>query len=65
MSECTYAHISAMISYNVIVGDTASTVLTRIFGDPSDDGALAFLASREFAIVAATICVSLPLSLYK
>ena len=60
-----FAIISAMISYNVIVGDTFSTVLTRIFGDSSDDGSFAFLASREFIIVAATVCVSLPLSLYK
>ena len=54
-----------MISYNVIVGDTFSTVLTRIIGDTLDDGSLAFLRSREFVIVAATICVSLPLSLHK
>ena len=57
--------ISAMISYNVIVGDTFSTVLIRIFGNSSEDSAFAFLSSREFVIVAATVCVSLPLSLYK
>ena len=53
-----------MIGYNVIVGDTFSTVLTRIFGD-SEEGIIAFLTSREFAIILATIFVSLPLSLYK
>jgi amino acid permease len=51
-----------MVSYNVIVGDTFSKVLSHFFANDDDDS---FVGSREFAIVLATLLVSLPLSLYK
>ena len=54
-----------MTGYPVIVGDTLSMVLPRIFGDVSQDASLSFLTSREFCITVTTIFISLPLSLYK
>ncbi len=50
-----------MTSYNVIVGDTITRVLTRATGlDPGS-----FFARREVVIAITTIIVTLPLSLYK
>ncbi len=51
-----------MISYNVIAGDTVSKVVSRIVGGMPDES---FFATREFAIVATTMFISLPLSLHK
>lgn len=51
----------AMISYNIITGDTLSKVFQRIPGvDPGS-----FFISRHFIIVASTVTFTLPLSLYR
>ncbi|XP_051022541.1 putative sodium-coupled neutral amino acid transporter 11 [Acomys russatus] len=51
----------AMISYNIITGDTLSKVFQRIPGvDPGN-----FFISRHFIIVVSTVTVTLPLSLYR
>ncbi|XP_056649948.1 putative sodium-coupled neutral amino acid transporter 11 isoform X3 [Monodelphis domestica] len=50
----------AMISYNIIIGDTLCKVLQRISGvDPGN-----FFIGRHFIIGVATVLFSLPLSLY-
>ena len=51
----------AMISYNVIVGDTVTTVVIRVTGiDPS-----ALIVQRQFVIIVITLLITLPLSLYR
>ena len=51
----------AMISYNVIVGDTITAVVVRVSGvNPNN-----WFVQREFIIVLTTLFVTLPLSLYK
>lgn len=51
----------AMISYNVIVGDTITKVIIRVFNvDPSS-----LFVQRQFVIIMATLFVTLPLSLYR
>uniref|UniRef100_A0A452EJU4 Putative sodium-coupled neutral amino acid transporter 11 n=1 Tax=Capra hircus TaxID=9925 RepID=A0A452EJU4_CAPHI len=51
----------AMISYNIITGDTLSKVLQRIPGvDPEN-----LLIGRHFIIVLSTVVFTLPLSLYR
>ncbi|XP_055456670.1 putative sodium-coupled neutral amino acid transporter 11 [Psammomys obesus] len=51
----------AMISYNIITGDTLSKVFQRIPGvDPGS-----FFISRYFIIVVSTVTFTLPLSLYR
>lgn len=50
-----------MTGYNVLVGDTVTKVVVRAFGlSPASP-----LASRELVIVAATLAVTLPLSLHR
>ena len=50
-----------MVSYNVIVGDTITTVLIRVTGlDPNS-----IFAQREFVIFVTAVCITLPLSLYR
>ncbi|TRY79527.1 hypothetical protein TCAL_09431 [Tigriopus californicus] len=52
---------TAMTTYNIIVGDTVTTILVRLTGwDPSH-----FLVRREFVILMITLVVTLPLSLYR
>ena len=50
-----------MVSYNVIVGDTVTRIFVRLSGLEPDS----FLAQREVVIVAVTLLITLPLSLYK
>eukprot|EP00062_Callorhinchus_milii_P000754 gi/632936147/ref/XP_007892593.1/ PREDICTED: putative sodium-coupled neutral amino acid transporter 11 [Callorhinchus milii] len=51
----------AMISYNIITGDTLTKVLQRIPGVGPDS----ILAERHFVIMTITILFTLPLSLYR
>ncbi|KAF4087055.1 hypothetical protein AMELA_G00091230 [Ameiurus melas] len=51
----------AMISYNIITGDTMSKVFQRIPGVGPDH----ILAERNFVILASTILFTMPLSLYR
>ncbi|KAJ8687720.1 hypothetical protein QAD02_023514 [Eretmocerus hayati] len=51
----------AMVSYNVVVGDTVTKVLMRVTGLQTDS----FLVSRKFVIFLATVLVVIPLCLYK
>ncbi|KAK3543682.1 hypothetical protein QTP70_027125, partial [Hemibagrus guttatus] len=54
-------HFVAMISYNIITGDTMTKVFQRIPGvGPSH-----ILAERHFVILASTILFTIPLSLYR
>ncbi|XP_070566666.1 putative sodium-coupled neutral amino acid transporter 11 isoform X3 [Ptychodera flava] len=56
----------AMISYNVIIGDTITKVLMRIFHLPEEDlGTDHVLANRYFIISISTVLVTLPLSAYR
>lgn len=58
--QFTYPYL-ALLSYNIILGDNFTKVLIRLTGlDPQF-----FLVRREFIIVAGTLLVTLPLSLYK
>lgn len=52
---------SAMISYNVVVGDTLSKVLIRLV--PSWDTSMG--AVRFGVVMVVTLCVVIPLCLYK
>lgn len=53
--------ISAMVSYNIVVGDTATKVIVRLLGlDPQNT-----FAKREIIVLLATIFISIPLCLYK
>lgn len=51
----------AMISYNVIIGDTVTKVLVRIFSVPADS----ILGNRHFIVIMASLVVTLPLSLHR
>lgn len=51
----------AMISYNIIIGDTVTKVLRRIFNVSSSN----LLGDRNFIIFIATLFVTLPLSLLR
>ncbi|XP_061185612.1 putative sodium-coupled neutral amino acid transporter 11 isoform X2 [Saccostrea echinata] len=53
----------AMISYNVIIGDTITKIIVRIGGAANLAGTV--LGSRHFIIFLATLMVTLPLSLYR
>ncbi|KAL7881869.1 hypothetical protein AOLI_G00087180 [Acnodon oligacanthus] len=55
------AYITAMISYNIITGDTMTKVFQRIPGV----GAGHLLANRHFVILLSTILFTIPLSLYR
>ncbi|KAL4221915.1 hypothetical protein ACF0H5_017967 [Mactra antiquata] len=52
----------AMISYNVIIGDTITKIIIRIGGDSVIN---TVLGSRQFIIFLATLLITLPLSLYR
>ncbi|KAG8199869.1 hypothetical protein JTE90_015860 [Oedothorax gibbosus] len=51
----------AMISYNIIIGDTITKVLMRMF----DVSRTSLLGNRHFIVLISTIFVTLPLSLYR
>ncbi|KAL7302006.1 hypothetical protein TKK_0005243 [Trichogramma kaykai] len=51
----------AMVSYNVVVGDTVTKVLIRVTGLSHDN----FLMRREVVILLATVLVVIPLCLYR
>lgn len=51
----------AMISYNVIIGDTVTKVFMRIFNVTKDS----ILGNRHFIVVLASLLVTLPLSLHR
>lgn len=52
---------SAMVSYNIVVGDTVTKVLVRMTGVEPDS----VLAHREFVTLIATLLVTLPLCLQR
>lgn len=52
----------AMVSYNVIIGDTITKIIVRLGGEHIAD---TVLGSREFIIFLMTLIVTLPLSLYR
>ncbi|XP_073663734.1 putative sodium-coupled neutral amino acid transporter 11 isoform X6 [Tursiops truncatus] len=55
------SYVTAMISYNIITGDTLSKVFQRIPGvDPEN-----LLIGHHFIIVLSTVAFTLPLSLYR
>ncbi|XP_050546370.1 putative sodium-coupled neutral amino acid transporter 11 [Daktulosphaira vitifoliae] len=58
--QFTYPFI-AMISYNIIVGDTATKVLVRLFSLPLDS----IFAQRYFVIAMATIFITTPLCMLR
>ncbi|XP_014206744.1 putative sodium-coupled neutral amino acid transporter 11 [Copidosoma floridanum] len=51
----------AMVSYNVVVGDTVTKVLIRVTGLDKDS----FLVRRELVILLSTLLIVIPLCLYK
>lgn len=51
----------AMISYNVIIGDTVTKVLLRVFSVSPDS----ILSNRHFIVIMASLIVTLPLSLHR
>ncbi|XP_075538257.1 putative sodium-coupled neutral amino acid transporter 11 isoform X1 [Dermacentor variabilis] len=51
----------AMISYNVIIGDTVTKVFLRIFNVAPDS----ILGNRHFIVIMASLFVTLPLSLHR
>ncbi|KAK3108965.1 hypothetical protein FSP39_019864 [Pinctada imbricata] len=53
----------AMISYNVIIGDTITKIVVRVGTEEVLGGTL--LANRQFIIFLSTLIVTLPLSLYR
>ncbi|XP_048753789.1 putative sodium-coupled neutral amino acid transporter 11 isoform X2 [Ostrea edulis] len=53
----------AMISYNVIIGDTVTKIIVRI-GKAANVGSTV-LGNRQFIICLSTLMVTLPLSLYR
>lgn len=54
----------AMISYNIIVGDTLTKVLIY-FSNPKDENSEELEFQRESVVLLATLFVTLPLSLYR
>lgn len=50
-----------MVSYNVVVGDTVTKVLIRVFGLSRR----ALLARRDFVVFLATVFITIPLCLLK
>ncbi|CAG2175526.1 unnamed protein product [Oppiella nova] len=52
---------TAMISYNVIIGDTTTKVLIRIFNVSQNS----LLANRNAVVFLCSILVTFPLSLYR
>uniref|UniRef100_A0A1I8GZ16 Putative sodium-coupled neutral amino acid transporter 11 n=2 Tax=Macrostomum lignano TaxID=282301 RepID=A0A1I8GZ16_9PLAT len=52
----------AMVSYNVIIGDTLTKIIGRVGGDQV---ANTVLSDRNFTVFLATVAILIPLSLYK
>lgn len=53
--------IAAMVSYNVVVGDTVTKVLIRVTGIAETN----IFARRQVVILLATLCITIPLCLYR
>lgn len=53
--------VSAMVSYNVVVGDTVTKVIVRITGIDHDS----IFAKREVIVLIATLLITIPLCLYR
>lgn len=53
--------IAAMVSYNVVVGDTVTKVIVRL----TDIGPHHLFAKREIIVLIATIFITVPLCLYR
>nr|CAI5847889.1 unnamed protein product [Callosobruchus analis] len=51
----------AMVSYNIVVGDTVTKVIIRLFGISPDSA----LAQRDIVVLIATLFISIPLCLYR
>ncbi|XP_012278789.1 putative sodium-coupled neutral amino acid transporter 11 [Orussus abietinus] len=51
----------AMVSYNVVVGDTVTKVLVRVTGIEDTN----ILAHRQTVVLLATLCITIPLCLYR
>ncbi|XP_011175926.1 putative sodium-coupled neutral amino acid transporter 11 [Solenopsis invicta] len=51
----------AMVSYNVVVGDTVTKVLIRVTGMNETN----IFAHRQVVILLATLCITIPLCLYR
>ncbi|CAG9859656.1 unnamed protein product [Phyllotreta striolata] len=51
----------AMVSYNIVVGDTVTKVMVRLTGIGSDS----IFAKREMVVLIATLLVTVPLCLYR
>lgn len=52
---------SAMVSYNVVVGDTVTKVLIRLTGMSETS----IFAHRQVVVLFATVCITIPLCLYR
>lgn len=52
---------AAMVSYNVVVGDTATKVILRLLDVVPED----FSTSRTVVVLMATLFISIPLCLYR
>lgn len=50
-----------MVSYNVVVGDTVTKVIIRLFDLDHDS----VLAKREVIVLVATLLITVPLCLYR
>ncbi|XP_064614204.1 putative sodium-coupled neutral amino acid transporter 11 [Liolophura sinensis] len=59
--QFTYPFI-AMVSYNVIIGDTITRLFVRIGGESLSN---TVLGNRQFVILLVTLVITLPISLYK
>lgn len=51
----------AMVSYNVVVGDTVTKVIVRVTGIEHDS----LFAKREIIVLIATLLITIPLCLYR
>ncbi|KAF3424956.1 hypothetical protein E2986_09392 [Frieseomelitta varia] len=51
----------AMVSYNVVVGDTVTKVLIRVTGISETN----IFAHRQVVVLFATVCITIPLCLYR
>jgi len=56
--EFPFKYFSAMVSYNVIVGDTITRVFARILGYD-------ILWARDLVTLTTSLCLTLPISLYR
>lgn len=61
MCKIKKIYFPAMISYNIIVGDTATKVLIRLFSLSHDS----IFAQRYFVIAMATIFITTPLCMLR